>query len=349
MDCGHQEMYFGMNSSNDNMNMNTKSTHSDLSGKTIFLTGATGFIGSHLLKRLIKEGCNVHISIRKNSSLWRIKDFKDKFVYHIIDLTDFEAVKSTIQQIKPDVIFHLAAYGVDYRQQDLHQTIDVNINASLNLFEAFLTNNGNRFIHTGSCFEYGEKNIPISELDLLDPTSVYGATKASSVHLLSSMAKGMQSGELVILRPFGVFGEYEGLHRFVPQVIDKLKCGHIVQMTFGEQIRDYIYIDDLIDAYILASIVPLENKLKIINIGSGQGIAMKDLALMISKQIGVSNDMLQFGALPYRPDEMMYLVANIDKAKSLLGWEPKVPIEKGLEHTINWYSQKLTKLECHLK
>ena len=347
MDCGHQEMHFGINSSNDDMN--TKGYHSDLSGKTIFLTGATGFIGSHLLKRLIKEGCNVHISIRKNSSLWRIEDFKDKFVYHTIDLTDFEAVKSAIQQIKPDVIFHLAAYGVDYRQQDIHQTIDVNINASVNLFEAFLANNGNRFIHTGSCFEYGQKNMPISEDDLLDPTSVYGASKASSVHLLSGMAKGMQSGELVILRPFGVFGEYEGLHRFVPQVIDKLKSEYAVQMTLGEQIRDYIYIDDLIDAYILASIVPLENKVEIINIGSGKGIAIKHLALTILKQLGVSNDLLQFGAMPYRPDEMMYLVANVGKAKSVLGWEPKVSIKKGIEYTINWYNQNISKLRSHLE
>lgn len=318
--------------------MNTKQTHSDLSSKTIFLTGATGFIGSHLLKRLIKEGCNVHISFRKNSSLWRIEDFKEKFVHHTIDLTDFEAVKSMIQQIKPDVIFHLAAYGVDYRQQDIHQTIDVNINASVNLFEAFFLNNGNRFIHTGSCFEYGQKKILISEGDFLDPTSVYGASKASSVHLLSSIAKDMQSRELVILRPFGVFGEYESLHRFVPQVIDKLKCEHIVQMTFGEQIRDYIYIDDLIDAYILAAVVPMENKVEIINIGSGKGISMKDFASMISQQLGTSNDLLQFGALPYRPDEMMYLVASIDKAKSMLEWEPKVSIEKGLEYTIKWYS-----------
>ena len=337
MDCGHQEMHFGMNSSNDDMN--TKQTHSDLSGKTIFLTGATGFIGSHLLKRLIKEGCNVHISIRENSALWRIEDFKDNFVHHIIDLTDFKAVKSAIQQVKPDVIFHLAAYGVDYRQQDIHQAIDVNIIASVNLFEAFLANKVHRFVHTGSCFEYGQKNKPISEFDLLDPTSVYGATKASSVHLLSSMAKSMRSGELVILRPFGVFGEYEGLHRFVPQVIDKLKSGHTVQMTLGGQIRDYIYIDDLIDAYVLASIVPLKNKVEIINIGSGKGIAIKDLSLIISKQLGVGNDLLQFGALPYRLDEMMCLIANVDKAKSLLGCGPKVPIEKGIEHTIKWYSQ----------
>ena len=341
MDCGHQEMHFGMNSSNNGMN--TKQTHSDLAGKTIFLTGATGFIGSHLLKRLIKEGCDIHISIRKNSSLWRIEESKNKSVRHKMDLNDFEAVRSLINQIKPDIIFHLAAYGIDYRQQDIQQTIDANINASVNLFEAFLENEVHRFIHTGSCFEYGQKNKPISEHDLLYPLSVYGATKASSVHLLSSMAKCMQSGELVILRPFGVFGEYEGLHRFVPQVIDKLKNEHAVQLTLGAQIRDYIYIDDLIDAYILASIVPLENKGEIINIGSGKGIAMKDLALMISKRLGASNDLLRFGALQYRPNEMMYLVANVDKAKSLLGWGAKVPIEKGLEHTINWYSQNSPK------
>jgi len=347
MDCGHQEMHFGMNSSNDDMN--TKSTHSDLACKTVFLTGATGFIGSHILKRLIKEGCNVHISIRTNSSLWRIEDFKDKFIIHKIDLTDFEAVKSAIHQIKPDIIFHLAAYGVDYRKQDTHQSIDTNINTSVGLFEAFLENKVHKFIHTGSCFEYGQKNKPISEFDLLEPTSIYGATKASSVHLLSAMAKGMQSGQLVILRPFGIFGEYEGLHRFVPQVIDKLKNEHAFQMTFGEQIRDYIYIDDLINAYILAAVVPLENKVEIINIGSGKGIAMKDFASTISKQLCMGNNLLQFGALPYRPDEMMCLVANIDKAKSLLEWEPKVAIEKGLEHTINWYSQNSTKFKHHLK
>ena len=331
------------------MNMKTNSSHFDLTAKTIFLTGATGFIGSHLLKRLIKEGCKVHISIRPDSFLWRIEEFKNDFTSHKIDLTDFEAVKLLIQQIKPAIIFNLAAYGVDYRQQNIHQTIDINLIASANLFEAFRINNGHRFIHTGSCSEYGKKNKPISECDLLDPTSVYGATKASSVHLLSSMAKGMQTGKLVILRPFGVFGEYEGLHRFVPQVIDKLKNGHAVQMTLGEQIKDYIYIDDLIDAYISSLIVPLENKVEIINIGSGKGIAIKYLALIISNHLGANDELLQFGALPYRPDEIMYSVANINKAKSLLEWEPKVSIEQGLEYTIKWYSRNLSKLKHHLK
>lgn len=329
--------------------MNAKLSHFDLHGKTIFLTGATGFIGSHLLKRLIKEGCKVHIAIRPDSSLWRIEEFKNVFCSHKIDLTDLEGVKLLIHQIKPDIIFNLAAYGVDYRHQDIHQTIDINIIASVNLFEAFCVNNGHRFIHTGSCSEYGRKDKSASECDFLDPANVYGATKASSVHLLSSMAKSTQTGKLVILRPFGVFGEYEGLHRFVPQVIYKLKNAHAVQMTSGEQIKDYIYIDDLIDAYILSSIVPLENKVEIINIGSGKEITIKYLALIISKHLGANNELLQFGALPYRPDEIMYSVANVNKAKSMLGWEPKVAIEKGLEHTINWYSQNSTKFKQHLK
>jgi nucleoside-diphosphate-sugar epimerase len=316
-----------------------KSPFYDLTNRTIFLTGATGFIGSHLLKRLIKEGCDTHIVIRQNSSLWRIKEFENDFTIHKIDLNDFDTLNSLIQKIKPEIIFNLAAYGVDYRQQDLQQTINTNIIGSVNLFEAFLRNNGQRFIHTGSCFEYGQKNKPISEYDYLDPTSVYGATKASSVHLLSSMAKSMQYGKLITLRPFGVFGEYEGLHRFVPQAIDKLKNKHSMKMTLGEQIRDYVYIDDLIDAYILASTVPITNKIEIINIGSGEGITMKQLALMISKKLGASDELLQFGVLPYRPNEMMYLVANINKAKSLLGWEPKTSIGKGLEHTIKWYNQ----------
>lgn len=319
------------------MIMNANVDHLYLAGKTVFLTGATGFIGSHLLKRLISEGCDVHISIRKNSSLLRIEDVKEKCTSHIMDLNDFENVKSTLKQIKPEIVYHIAAYGVDYREQDVHQAIATNIVATINLFDAFRENNGLRFIHTGSCVEYGHKNTPISESDLPDPSDTYGATKMSSVYLLSGIAKRMEFGNLIILRPFGIFGEFEGLHKFFPQLIEKLLNGQPIQMTAGEQIRDYIYVDDLIDGYIAASVAPMYNTTEIINIGSGTGTSLKDLALLVSKQLGVSSSLLKFKSLPYRPDEMMYLVANIDKAKALLGWAPKTPKDKGLEKTINWY------------
>lgn len=320
--------------------MSEKAFYSGLAGRRVFLTGATGFIGSHLLRRLIKEGCEVHISVRRNSSLWRIKDIEESYITHTIDLADFNGVKSLIKKLKPDIIFHLAAYGVDYRQQNIYQAVGININASINLFESFLENNGFRFVHTGTCLEYGHTNKPISENDLPNPAGIYGITKFASVRLLSFMSKQARSGDLVILRPFGIFGEFEGNHKFFPQIIDKLSRGLPVQMTGGEQVRDYVYVKDLIDAYIMAAVVPLNNVVEIINIGSGKEISLKEIALSIAKEMGETENLLQFGALPYRPDEMMYLVANIEKAKTVLGWEPKTPLEKGIEGMIRWYKTK---------
>jgi nucleoside-diphosphate-sugar epimerase len=320
--------------------MSKKTFCSEFAGKRIFLTGATGFVGSRLSKRLIKEGCEVHISVRKSSSLWRIEDVVDYCISHTIDLTDFEGVKSLIGKIKPDIIFHLAAYGVDYQQQNIYQAVNINITASINLFKVLLENKGSRFIHTGTSLEYGHKNKPISEYDLPNPTGVYGITKSASVQLLSFMSKQAQHGNLVILRPFGIFGELEGSHKFFPLVIDKLSRGLPVQMTGGEQVRDYIYIDDLIDAYLMAAVVPLKNVAEIINIGSGKGISLKEIALNIAKQIGVDENLLQFEVLPYRSDEIMYSVANIEKAKNLLGWKPKTSLEKGIENMIRWYKRR---------
>ena len=113
-----------------------------------------------------------------------------------------------------------------------------------------------------------------------------------------------------------------------------------MQMTGGEQVRDYICVDDLIDAYIMAAVVPLKKVAEVINIGSGNGIPLKEIALNIAKQLDVSENLLQFGALPYRSDEIMYSVANIEKAKNVLGWKPKTPLEKGIKNMARWYKRR---------
>lgn len=322
--------------------MYKKDICSTLNGKRIFLTGTTGFIASHLLRRLIKENCEVHIPVRENSLLKRIKDVIDNCACHILDLTDFNSTKNLIKKLKPEIIFHLAAYGVDYCQQDIYQAVNVNINASVNLFESYIENEGVRFIHTGTSLEYGDKNNPISENEIPQPESIYGITKFISVQLLSFIAKQAKRGNLIILRPFSVFGEFEGNHKFFPQIIDKLGRRESVKLTGGEQIRDYLYVDDLIDAYIKAAVVPLPlgNNVEIINIGSGKGISIKEIALKIASQLGADKDLLKFGTLPYRPDEIMYSVANIRKAKKILNWKPKTSLKEGIENMIREYPKK---------
>lgn len=134
--------------------MDKKDVFSTLNEKRIFLTGATGFIGSHLLRRLIKEKYEVHISVRENSSLNRIKDIMDNCTCYTLDLLDFNSTKNLIKKLKPAIIFHLAAYGANYQQQDIYQAVNVNIKVSVNLFKSYLENKLFRFIHTGTCLEY---------------------------------------------------------------------------------------------------------------------------------------------------------------------------------------------------
>ena len=322
--------------------MGKKDIFSTLNKKRIFLTGATGFIGSHLLRRLIKENCEVHISVRENSSLERIKDVIDNCTCHILDLTDFNSTKNLIKKLKPEIIFHLAAYGVDYYQQDIYQAVNVNINASVNLFESFLENKEFRFVHTGTSLEYGHRNKPASENEIPQPENIYGITKFTSVQLLSFMANQAKQGNLITLRPFGVFGEFEGSHKLFPQIIDKLGRRESVKLTGGEQIRDYLYLGDLIDTYIRAAVVPLslKNNMEIINIGSGKGISIKEIALNIENQLGVNKNLLKFGALPYSPDEIMYSVANIRKAEKILNWKPKTSLKEGIENMIGEQQKK---------
>jgi nucleoside-diphosphate-sugar epimerase len=319
--------------------LDKKDVFSTLSGKRIFLTGATGFIGSHLLRRLIKEKCEVHISVRENSLLNRIKDVMDNCTCHTLDLTDFKSTKNLIKKLKPTIIFHLAAYGAKYQQQDIYQAVDVNIKVSVNLFKSYLENKLLRFVYTGTSLEYGYKSKPVSERSLPNPQSTYAITKFASVHLLSLMAKKAKQGNLVILRPFGVFGESEVNYKLFSQIINKLNKRLPLEMTEGEQIRDYIYIDDFIDACIRAAKITLTNanNVEIINIGSGKKTSIKDIAFKIAGQLGVNKDLLRFGALPYRPDEIMYSVANIKKAKKILNWEPKTSLEKGIKSMIRKY------------
>ncbi len=126
----------------------------------IFLTGATGFIGSHFLRRLLEEDYNVHITVRAGSNISRIADIVNKCVVHKIELTNHRDVTALIKEIEPQTLFHLAAYGVDYRQQDESKAIEINIKTSLNLFNSFT---GNSFIHTGTAHEYGPVDRPLSE------------------------------------------------------------------------------------------------------------------------------------------------------------------------------------------
>lgn len=145
----------------------------------ILITGSTGFVGSCLLRSLIERfnGKNIHIFIRRNSNLWRIKDVMKEVNCHIVDLKDKDQVYEIVSLIKPQWIFHCATYGGYPFQTDSNEIISTNFIGTINLLEASIKNGFKAFINTGSSSEYGIKNKPMNEEDFPDPINIYGVSK----------------------------------------------------------------------------------------------------------------------------------------------------------------------------
>lgn len=309
-------------------------------GLKALITGATGFIGSNLVRELLKRDWEVYAIIRNNSSigLSRLKDLKNlNYIY--INNNSFENIEySNIPKF--DACFHLAAYGVDYNQKDISQTIDANIKFTMNLLKFCKNNKTKKIINTGTCYEYGINNRrKISEDTQLNPQSYYAISKVASELMANLYAREMNLN-LITVRPFGIFGEYEGLHKLVPQLMKSVILNETIKMTQGEQIRDYLYIKDLIEAYISLIETDVPNY-EVFNICSGNEIRIKEFAYLISKITGCDMKLFQLGAIPYRKNEVMYFVGDNSKIKKYTNWRPKYSIEEGLKNTYEWYKENM--------
>lgn len=307
--------------------------------KKCLVTGATGFIGSNLVRKLVKEDYEVYALIRPNSvsGIERLKDIeKVKYIT--------SAPKDILNEYKLpqlDVCFNLASYGVNYDNQDMYEMIDGNIKYLIEVIDFVSQNNTKLLIHTGSCFEYGitDENRKIDEDTPLNPQSLYGAAKASSTIMGNIYAKS-KGVNMVTVRPFGIYGPGEGIHKLVPQLINAALNNKKIDMTYGEQIRDYLYIDDLVEAYIKIS---ENNELKqneIYNICSGNQIKIKEFSDIICQITGCIKDIFKLGKVPYRSNEVMYFVGDNKKIVNKIKWKPKVSLEEGISLMIYYMSKK---------
>jgi len=301
----------------------------------VLVTGISGFIGSHLAERLLKEGAEVHGLVRINSNLWRIQNIKKRFNLHYVDLRDFESVRKAVQSIKPQKVFHLAAYVDVNRSFDvMDEMIEVNIKGTLNLLRALERTDYDCFINTGTCEEYGDNPVPFREDQIPNPVSPYSASKVCTTMFCQMLHKSMGL-PIITLRPFLTYGPGQESNMLIPSVIKKAIKRERFEMTEGEQTREFNYVDDIVDGFIKASLTKRAIG-EIINIGNGKEYKIKDVVLMILDYMGNPIKTL-IGALPYREGETMHFYCDNTKAKELLGAYPKITLEEGLKKTIDWY------------
>lgn len=309
----------------------------NFNGKRVFVTGATGFIGSHLVRRLVNAGADVHILLRNNSSTYRINDVIKRLHLWHVDITDYKSLCLCYREIKPEIIFHLAVFrNVERVPELIEPMFEINLRGTANLLRA-IADEGvvlECFINTGTCEEYGDGPVPFEETQRESPVSPYSASKVAATYLCQMLfkTKGMP---IVTLRPFLTYGPYQLSDMFVPSLISHCIQGKNFSMTLGDQTREFNYIDDIIDAYLL---VPGRKDAigEIINIGNGIEYNVRDVGDKIISMMKSKNQLL-VGSLPKRPGEARNFYCNNEKAKRLLGWSSKISLDDGLKRTIKWY------------
>lgn len=294
--------------------------------KKILIIGGTGFIGYHLAKKCINKNFKV-TSLSKNPPK-KIR-FVKKVKYIICDINDEKKLKKSIAS-NFNYIVNLGGY---VNHQNKRETYRSHYLGLKNLTNFFKDKKIKKFIQIGSGMEYGRLRSPQKEHFRCQPKSIYALSKfLSTEHLLSLYKK--EKFPAVILRLYQVYGPNQDKNRLIPIIIDGCKHDKSFPCSSGEQFRDFLFIDDLIDSLLICLDAKVEGK--IINIGSGEAINVKEIIKKIVKLYKSGRPL--FGKIKLRKEEMIKVYPSLLNARRLLGWKAKVPFDKGILKTISFYN-----------
>jgi UDP-glucose 4-epimerase len=297
-------------------------------GEKVLITGASGFIGSHLCRRLCQAGIELHAISRTKRS-----EHPGELQWWEGDLSDSATACDVVQAVKPDVIFHLASHVMGARGlENVLPTIQSNLLSTVNIMAAASKVGCRRIVLTNS-LEEPEPGDPASI-----PSSPYAAAKwASSGY--ARMFHALYQLPMVILRLFMVYGPaQQDLGKLIPYVTLCLLRGEAPNLTSGRRDVDWVYVEDVVDG-IIAAARANDVEGKTIDIGSGELVPIRKV---VEHLVRLTNPTIQpvFGALPERPLEQVR-AADSARSNALLGWKALTPLEQGLKRTTEWYGHQL--------
>lgn len=298
----------------------------------VLITGATGFIGAGLCRRLVERGDDVHAVAREGSDNWRISDLLPHLHLHAADLRDAGRVSQVVLAARPETIVHCATYGGFASQTDTAAILDTNIAGVANLLRAAERSGYGCFINTGSSSEYGHSEQPMRERDRLQPVGDYGVAKAAAT--LYCQSEAMQKRlPITTLRLFSPYGPWDDPTRLIPYVIASLLRGESPRLSTPGSVRDYVYSSDILDLY--QQVIDKPQCGQVYNAGSGRQHAIGDVVKTIATVVG-SDVEIQWNSVPQQRPEPRRWEADITAARSVFGWEPSTSLEMGVERTVAW-------------
>lgn len=296
------------------------------------VTGATGFVGSHLVRRLVRDGYAVHVLCRASSDPWRIRDVLADIHVHTPSLLDTEEIRQVVEAIRPDYIFHLAATpviaGATASEADV---VAFNFLGTVNLIDACEGVDYLSLVTTGDAFEYGPSATVMSESDVCRPDTLHGITKLRATFHAQAAARA-RGRPIVILRPFSIYGPDDHPRRLIPQVISGVLRGTPIALSRPDIARDWVYVEDLVELYLEASRKP-EMAGGVFNAGSGQQVTIAELVEAVFRLTGSSVE-AQWGAFPTAAHDTDHRVADMRCTLQAFAWRPRTSLDDGLRKTI---------------
>jgi nucleoside-diphosphate-sugar epimerase len=300
------------------------------------VTGATGFVGSCLTELLVRQGHTVAVLRRESTRPWRIEEVLPRVTSITGDLEHLAAAAGEIARFAPDTVFHAGWYGVAGAHRNEPEQITRNVQSTAILTSLAAEAGCKTFVALGSQAEYGPRNLTLTENDPTEPTSTYGVAKLCALQASRHLAR--QAGmRFAWIRIFSLYGPRDNSGYMIPSLIEKLLRGEKPSLTSGQQLWDYLYVQDAAEA--IARVAQTADAEGIFNLGSGRTETIRQTVGQIRDLIDPSLP-LGFDEVPYRPDQVMHLQADITRLRAATGWTPRTTLADGLAQTIQWHRSK---------
>lgn len=310
-----------------------------LHDKKVLVTGANGFVGANLAHYLVSKGIRPYLLVRENSNLWRIENLLKRVSLARADLRDTHDLSRVIKEIRPQIIFHTAAHGGSAAHHDDAAITETDFGGTINLITSCRNEGFELFVNTGSSSEYGLKSAPMKEDDSLEPLTTYAVSKAAAT-LFCRMKAAREHLPIVTLRLFSPYGYYEEPRRLIPSLIVSCLRGVNPRLSSPESVRDFVFIEDVIEAYMRVVEHAKDCSGATFNIGGGRQFTVGEIVREIIALTGAAVTPL-WGRIPNPRIEPAQWRADISRAEGMLGWQPRHGLREGLRATVRWFKNNL--------
>lgn len=302
--------------------------------KRVLITGAAGFVGANMARRLLSGGDELALAVRPGSDRRRLKGIASQADIVEAELRDSNAADRLVAEHKPEVVIHLAAHGAYSWQTDAEQIFETNALGTVRLLRACTKGGVERFVHAGSSSEYGYKDHPPGEDELPEPNSDYAVAKLAATMSCGYFAR--EHGlDAVTLRLYSAYGPWEEPKRLVPTLVRAALQGELPPLVGPDVARDFVFVEDVCAAFELACSSQAIEPGAVYNVASGRQTTIREIVEAARSLFGVEAEP-EWGAMEERAWDTSSWVGNPALIAQRLGWRPKVELEAGLRRTADW-------------